>query len=296
MELIKRKILLENSIDRNYDSKTWGKLSADTFYINIFLTQTIDDMGLFSDIETIPKSDTAVVNYDLLVQSLAEYNEPLHFTVNTTPYLNPLIATPFESVTLRYPQATVNQYYNYGNNSVLTGATDSKLEDLRSYKRNNLYPVNFVINSESYTYFNTTPSPITVNGVDLITSYGEPTVYVFDTPITQDIGTDNQIYGLQYKDFNVITKSMVILGDTMNEALTTFRFRREGWNETNTSLSALTKEEYLFGIISVPEVKNDVFIDRGTTSVLDKHLRLSEISNIGELEEYGNGFYKLNKE
>ena len=293
MELIKRKILLETSRDRNYDSKTWGKLSADTFYINIFLTQSIDDMGIFSDIETIPKSQGVVVNYDLLIENLAQYNQPMPFTVNNTPYFNPLNATPFESVTLRFPQSTVNQYYNYGNNNVLTGATDSKLEDLKSYKRNNLYPVNFVVNSENYSEFEGT-GPI--NGVDMITAYGEPTVYVFDTPITMDIGTDNQIYGLQYKDFTGVTRNSVISGDTINEPLTIFRFKRQGWNETNTSLSAITKEEYLFGIISVPEVENDVFIDRGTTSVLDKHLRLSEISNIGELEEYGNGFYKLNKE
>jgi hypothetical protein len=61
-------------------------------------------------------------------------------------------------------------------------------------------------------------------------------------------------------------------------------------------LSALTKEEYLFGIISPPEVQSDVFIDRGATSVLDMHLRLSEIGNISELTRYGNGFYKLNKQ
>lgn len=295
MEIIKRKILLENSIDRNYDSKTWGKLSADTFYINIFLKQSIDDMGLFSDIETVEKSDSATVNYDLLTEKLGSLGistQNLSFLINNPPYPNQLNANPFEAATLRYPSATVDQYYNYGGNAVLTGATDSKLEDLRSYKRNNQYPVNFVINSETYTNF----EGDLVNGVDLVSSYAEPIVYVFDTPQDVNLGTDNQVYGLQYKDFTGITISGIFTDEPVNERLTVFRFKKQGWNETNTSLSALTKEEYLFGITSVPEVKNDVFIDRGTTSVLDKHLRLSEISNIGELEEYGNGFYKLNKE
>jgi hypothetical protein len=74
-----------------------------------------------------------------------------------------------------------------------------------------------------------------------------------------------------------------------------FRFITEGWNQTNTSLSALGKEEFLFGIISRPEVENDVFIDRGVTPVLDYHLRLSEIKNLGQLQQYGNGYYKIDR-
>jgi hypothetical protein len=29
---------------------------------------------------------------------------------------------------------------------------------------------------------------------------------------------------------------------------------------------------------------------------MDSHLKLSEIKNIGQLTEYGNGFYKINKQ
>jgi hypothetical protein len=41
MELIKRKILLEDSIDRNYDSLTWGQVTATTFYINVMVTKIL---------------------------------------------------------------------------------------------------------------------------------------------------------------------------------------------------------------------------------------------------------------
>ena len=61
------------------------------------------------------------------------------------------------------------------------------------------------------------------------------------------------------------------------------------------SLSAITKEEYLFGIISQPEVRSDVFIDRTITSITDLHLRLSEIRNLDSLIRYGNGFYNITK-
>ena len=60
MEVIKRKIDLEKSTDRS-TKKHWGELTATTFYINILITQTIDDMGLFTDqefISKISKNDT----------------------------------------------------------------------------------------------------------------------------------------------------------------------------------------------------------------------------------------------
>jgi hypothetical protein len=124
---------------------------------------------------------------------------------------------------------------------------------------------------------------------------GEPKIYVFDTENDVNLGTNTQTTGIQYRDYSGTTTLMVNGVNTLIP-LTSFRFIGEGWNETNVSLSALTKEEYLFGIISPPEVQSDVFIDRGATSVLDMHLRLSEIGNISELTRYGNGFYKINKQ
>jgi len=135
----------------------------------------------------------------------------------------------------------------------------------------------------------------TILGVDRLVSDGDPKVYVFDTSDDPDLGTINQKTGLYFEDFK---KLRIIQKDDKRVSIptTSFRFISEGLNQTNTSLSAITKEEYLFGKISRPEVQNDVFIDRGKNSVLDKHLRLSEIRNIKGLEKYGNGFYKLNKQ
>ena len=98
-----------------------------------------------------------------------------------------------------------------------------------------------------------------------------------------NIGTINQQTGLLFSDYTGTTN------------FTTFSYISEGWNMTNTSLSALTKEEYLFGIISRPEVKSDVFIDRGIVSIFDKHLKMSEITNLGQLTRYDNGYYNIIK-
>lgn len=291
MDIIKRTILLEEATIRA-SGDTWGTMPIDTcFYLKIMITQNIDDMGLFTDIDYIPKSNlaTSQPNYTLLINNLnsigAEFNFMSNVPVST---INRLNSNSTEDVTLRFIGDTGSTYYNYGNN-IITGATDSKLEDVRSYKITDPYRVGFDVAKEVYTNY----AGVSVSGVNRIYSMAEPKKYVFDAITGTTLAQNNQPYGLQYSDYTGTSRSMVISGDTNPLPLTTFRYISEGWNETNVSLSALTKEEFLFGIISRPELQNDVFIDRGATSVIDTHLRLSEIKNLGQLKNYGNGFYNI---
>ena len=290
MEIIKRKIFLEDSVDRNYDSPNWGTVTATTFYLNVLLTQNIDDMGLFIDEPFIPSDiNYGPVDYTILKEKLQSLGYTFPFMTGVQPQpINYVTGT--DKYTLRLTGANESDYYVFGNLPI-TGNTDSKIEDVRSYNANNPYRINFNTATETYTNYNN----VTVIGVDRIKSMGEPKIYVFDAENNADLGTDNQVTGIQYKDYSGTTN--VLIDNILTAVpITTFRFIGEGWNETNTSLSALTKEEYLFGIISPPEVQSDVFIDRGATSVLDMHLRLSEIGNLSELTRYGNGFYKINKQ
>jgi hypothetical protein len=296
MDIIKRKILLEDSTFRGYDENIkWGTMTAQTFYIKIRLTQNIDDMGLFTDIEYISKSDlaTSKPDYTILKNKIgSSYHYP--FMSNTLPMnINRVNSNSTEDITLRFIDNSETTYYDYGNN-IITGATDSKITDVQTYPtllNPSLYRAGFDVAKEGYINY----KGVSVSGVNRVQIYGEPTIYVFDAITGSTLGQDNQPHGLQYADYTGKTRTQVINGDTNPLPLTTFRYIGEGLNSTNVSLSALTKEEYLFGIISRPEVENDVFIDRGSTSVLDSHLRLSEINNLGQLTNYGNGFYKINK-
>lgn len=292
MEVLKRKILLENSVDRNYNSPTWGVLTATTFYINIILTQSMDDMGIFSDIEYFPKDNNPVnvpAFYGILIDKLTASGITFPFMSGIVPQINPY--STFDTDILRNPNKNEVDYYNFLNLKI-SGYTDSKLEDVRSYAASNPYRIGFDVNTETYDNY----EGISVNGVNRIKIMGEPSIYVFDTPNDTNLGTSNQIYGIRYSDYSGETRLVTTSDSNYNLNKTQFDFIGEGWNMTNTSLSALTKEEYLFGIISPPEVKSDVFIDRGITSVIDKHLRLSEINDLGHLSRYGNGYYKLNKQ
>lgn len=291
MEKIYRKIALEDSIDRNYDSPTWGKMTATTFYIKILLTQSIDDMGIFADVEYLPKTKTSLpADYTILTKKLNDLGYKFPFMTGGTPSMITGVTGTTKAV-LRLTGKSESDYYNYLDLPI-TGYTDSKLEDLRSYALLNPFRVDFDVEKENYTNY----KGESVSGVSRIKSMGEPKNYVFDTEVDSLLGTNNQKYGLRYLDYTGKTRTVINNNTLTTIPLTEVRYIGEGWNNTNISLSASTKEEFLFGIISLPVIKSDVFIDRGITSVLDKHLRLSEINDLGHLSRYGNGFYTLNKE
>lgn len=283
---------MEDSVDRTPNSPTWGVMTATTFYLKISLTQNIDDMGLFTDFEYIPKDNatTSQPDYTLLVDKLSASGITFPFMEGAAvPKMTGITGT--NKFTLRMPDKIVSDYYVYGNTTV-TGLTESRIDELKSYDRLNEYKVGFDMYTETYNNYKN----ILLNGVSRVHSMGEPRIYVFDSIDDGNIGTDKQIYGIKYLEYTGTSRNVVIDNIQMTINLNSFSYTSEGWNETNTSLSAITREEYLFGITTPPEVQSDVFIDRGQTSVLDMHFRLSEIKDLGELARYGNGFYKLKRQ
>lgn len=234
MEVIKRKILLESLTSRVSDI-TYGTITASTIDVNIFLTQTIDNMGLFSDCEYIPSSATTAT-------TLSDY----------------------------FDRAT-------GSTSLITGYTNSKLSTLKTYNALTPYivDVNMSINTGYTNYIGSAITPF-----DSVLSLIGPTGYTFDADVNDLlVGTTGQTAGILYNDYG--------------NGITTFQYQSEGLNIQNLSLSGLVREEMFFGIVQPPISENDVFIERGTTSVLDPHLRLSEIEGVNHLQKYGNGYYNL---
>ena len=148
------------------------------------------------------------------------------------------------------------------------------------------------MNVESYLNYKN----VTVNGVDRVTKIdGDEITYVTGTEKNAKIGTTGQTTGILYID-NPTDGLQSNNADINENMITKSQFQSEGWNGTNTSLDPEVREEYLFGIINTPEVQSDVFIDRGAVSVLDTHLRLSEIESLDHLVRYGNGYYKINRD
>ena len=303
MEVIKRKISFEPATVR-YTGGTYpyGTMTADSFYIKVMLTQNMDDMGMYTDIDFIPESQASQdqPNYTILQDKLTAQGIIFPFMLGITPSVGP----PIDLTNIRVVGKNLNDYWNYGGGTI-TGSTDSKIRDVRSYNNTDPYIIGFDINSEIYINYDNVPidgrTRITEKDILKTPFHGgsqfSATTYVFDTNNDTFIGSPNQTSGLLYRDFTGITRGTVdSYGNPLVIPLTDMQYIGEGWNETNTSLSALTKEEYLFGITQQPEVDSDVFIDRGATIVFEKHLRLSEVESLEHMERYNNGYYNLVKQ
>jgi len=239
MEIIKKKISLK------YFNKTNRYV-----YFKIFLTQSFDNIGDFSELNFTPKE---IVNREL--STLDKF--------------------------FRIEGVGVNKWYV--ESGLVRSFTDSKLEEVRNYNILSPFIAGFNVENESYVNF----KGVGVDGVNRVTRIGDGEIdYTINAKLDNLIGTEAQTSGIFYSE---------PFPDNFSETPTNVRFYGEGWNQTNTSLSALYKEEYLMGIIFSPEVKNDVFIDRGNVNVMEKHLRMSEIENLNHLVNYNNRFFNIIK-
>jgi hypothetical protein len=261
METIKRKIVLDEHISR--DEKNWGELKTDAFYVNIFISSDIDDMGLYSDSEFI------------------EYYENL---------AEPLINITGYSPNTRFIGKNNSDYFEYGNQ--ISAHTEDNLSDVMSYNRNLRFKVNLnIVNENIINYLGET-----VNSVNRVIENNEDfTSYVIDgVPSEEFFGTTGQTNGLFYNTYKNITRETTDSnGQSFTLPLTELYYKGQGINQTNSSLSAITKEEYLFGITEKPTVFSDLLVDRGINTINQRLLQLGEIKNMEELENYGNGFYNI---
>lgn len=259
-----KQIVLQNAED--FD-QNWGGLDFPYIYFNIFLTQNIDDMGIFTDVPYVDEP----VDYSLILSTYTGFTIPLPVNLifsasSTDPYI-------------RYFARLNGQVESdfYAANGLITGLTDDKLYSVTSYVTSQPLIPNSNLNTDP-NYF---------TGVNvLFTNY---TAYTIDAQIGNIWGT-----GLHYYTYNF---DRLIFNSTINDYFsipyTVVKYQSEGWNISNTSLSAITKEEMYFGIVFPPKVEDNVFIDRGGVSVFEQHSRLRSILSTPQLKLYGNGYYNL---
>lgn len=127
------------------------------------------------------------------------------------------------------------------------------------------------------TYNNTQPFIIGVNGVTNIT---------YNTN-----GSINQIF-YTIGDINYVT-TYTENNNPLISFPTVFYTNSTGSNEI-TNLPTI-KEEVKMGLVFPPKINNNLFIERMSLAVFERHSRLATINNIGALEEYRNGYYNIVK-
>lgn len=294
MEIIKRKIALDTYRSKNPESL--GQMTATTFNINVFFTQDADDMGIGTELPFIskgsktllPNNTDLLVDYTLLNTKLSENGYKFEYMKGITP----TILKNNEYLDIRYPDRTIEQYYING--FPVTGLTEDRLDEVTSYDKDNKFNPGFDIekndNAKDYK------GSIFKEGTRVLTNNKlSPITYIINGDVEKPIKIKTDIKrGIYFYTTTATTRTISNgeLGVT-EIPYTEMYYNSEGFNETNSHLSATTKEEYLFGITSTPTVFSDLFIDRGRSTVIQSHMQLGEIRNMSDLINYGNGFYNL---
>jgi len=293
MEIKKVKISLDKLVSRESNSG-YGKFTADTINVNILLTQDIKDVGRFMDYPYIifnPNNPT--LTYAPIPEKLQYYGGG-DFNFITSPGSNFSLNNNLNSDNnVRYKNKNLNDYFT--NNIIVTGLTEDRLESVTSYgyKGLNKFVPGFDLDKGLYLNYINTP----VNGVTRVISLNDfnPIVYTEDGNLNDpNLGNGLQSDGILFKTYSGETREFIdSFGSLTTIPKTEISYHGQGVNSTNSTLSALTIEEYLLHITETPKVESDIFIDRGVTTVLQQHLQMSEITSLDNLVDYGNGYYNI---
>jgi hypothetical protein len=119
--------------------------------------------------------------------------------------------------------------------------------------------------------------------IDEFKKYGSTSYSGITTGTTDgSVWSGYTIDGLYYRDYSD--------GYTMITGNTTGYTKEEVFN------LVLTRNEHFLGFVDEPTIYSDVFVERGKQGVMEKNLRLGEIDNMGEIDVYGNGYFKVRKQ
>ena len=144
--------------------------------------------------------------------------------------------------------------------------------------------------SNNYVTVPFTVSGITKSRITELALYGEPK-YQVGTPVI----SQGQIWGV----INVISTNYT--GYTVNgvdyydyiDGTTIFFQQSSGLTENNLTAVPITKNETLLKVMDQPQIQTNVFVERGKNSAYERVQRLGEVDNLGDMINYGYGFFNV---
>jgi hypothetical protein len=237
----------------NFILTPFGQKIKNTIDVNIFITQKIDDMGIFTDNPYVPSTNVLTT-------------EPVGFN---------------SFVYGRLAGAPINFYY--APNIQISGYTDdSLLLQVKSYRKNTSGDDVFVPGLNT--------SDDTKNIFNGVTSEDTDKIMYTIGANTNSIASTGIKY-ITYK--NKFTKTVDEFGKNNTYKTTIFQSINGGWTPYNTSLSATTKKEEYLGVVFKPEVDSVVFINRGVEGIFERHSLLSEIKTTNDIDTNRGGFIRI---
>jgi hypothetical protein len=148
--------------------------------------------------------------------------------------------------------------------------------------------------SNNYITIPFTVSGLTKSRVNELSQYGSPKFQV-GVPVI----ANGQIWGA-ISNMNPTFTAYTITGVDYydyNDGTTIFFQQSSGLTENNLQASPITKDEVLLKVIDQAQVQTDVFVERGKSSAYERVMRIGEVDNLGDMINYGYGFFNVeNKE
>jgi len=152
--------------------------------------------------------------------------------------------------------------------------------------------VNQVEPQESYNYV-TVPfavSGLTKSRITELAQYGSPK-YQVGVPVI----SNGQIWGA-ITNMNPVFTAYTINGTDYydySDGTSIYFQQSSGLTEYNITAVPITKDEVLLKVVGQPEIQTNVFVERGKNSAYERVQRLGEVDNLGDLINYGYGFFNV---
>lgn len=308
------KKLSNNTNDLNSEIISSGDipLSSTTIDIPLLITNDLLDLGVYK-VYNIEDSETTVKttnNYKLISQvgeskisTLLSRRSELDDNGNVTIYVSEKIEgdkitykelTPFKTYNIKNIQSLVIDN-NDGKNSVYTVVGDTIISiETGTTTSGELEGESDIINNIAYTYVLGGKFKVTASTTGNLIEYLG--INPFDT--NTDKGTDEiDMYGIWYtENYNIEERERYIDDKKTYEKIininngknSTFYFLDKN-HDIEIKNYPIFYDEKMLGLSYPLKEKYDVVIDRGSSVAFEKHLQLSEIKTMQDLENYRNG-------
>jgi len=195
------------------------------------------------------------------------------------------ITTPYENVVINNPNGEAF-FIPAGGNWLNTPISydyifsGDAINEISAQTSNNYVTVPFTI------------SGITKSRITELALYGTPK-YQVGVPVIKN----GQIWGA-ISDMNLIFTAYTVQEVNYydyNDGTTIFFEQSSGFTDNNLSQRPITKEEVLLRVIDQPQIQTNVFVERGKNSAYERIQRLGEVDNLGDMINYGYGFFNVTK-
>lgn len=144
--------------------------------------------------------------------------------------------------------------------------------------------------SNNFTSVPYTVSGLTKSRLNELQLYG-PNLFQLMTPVI----VNAQVWG------NIFVTASTYTGYTVQgidyydfiDGTTQFFAQSSGFTDQNLTAVPITKNETLIKVMDQPQIQTDVFVERGKNSAYERVQRLGEVDNLGDMINYGYGFFNV---